>query len=186
VPKNRLNLSISCLILLHKHVYFLDLILLWPVTYFKDIKAKSYGIGSQTKLLHQPMDHKTNRSHLLYQHRAYDSYAHVYGPYGLYPEKFLKGSDLMPRFPSNLADPSPVNTPNNLRLGELHFGHHFHASFTSSTLSSQTLATGQSQGRSETSEALSPERRQGSKHNNSTGQQLEFDYLFLLYSLLFR
>jgi hypothetical protein len=127
VPKNRLKLLISCLILLHKHVYFLDLILLCPVTYFRDIKPNSYGIRSQTELLRQPMDYGTNKSRLLHLHKAYDPYAPAYGSYGLYLEKISKkGSDLIPRFPSNLANLSPINTPSSLRLGELHFGHHFH------------------------------------------------------------
>jgi hypothetical protein len=134
-------------------LYFLDLILLWPVIYFRDIKPKNYEIRSQTELSRQPMDHETNRSRLLHLHRAYDPYTPAYRSYGLYPEKISKeGSDLIPQFPFNLTDPSPINTPSSLGLGELHFDHHFHASFTSSTPSPQTLATGQSQRRSETSE----------------------------------
>jgi hypothetical protein len=46
VPKNRLKLLILCFILLHMHVYFLDLILFWLVVYFRDIKSKSCEIGS--------------------------------------------------------------------------------------------------------------------------------------------
>jgi hypothetical protein len=83
VPKNRLKLSISYFILLHKYVYFLDLIMLWSITYFKDIKPKSRGIGSQTELSRQSMDHGTNRSRLLHLHRAYD-------PYEFYPIKDLQ------------------------------------------------------------------------------------------------
>jgi hypothetical protein len=112
VPKNKLKLSISYFILLHKHILFLDLILLWSITYFRDIKPKSYGIGSQTELPRQLTDHGTNGSRLPHQHRAYDLYAPAYGPYGLYSEKICKDdSNLMPRFPSNLADPHPINAP---------------------------------------------------------------------------
>jgi hypothetical protein len=83
----------------------LDLILLWPVTYFRDIKPKNYGIGSQTEFSRQLTDHGTNRSRLPHLHRVYDSYS-------LYPEKISKeGGDLRSRFPSNLADPSPINPP---------------------------------------------------------------------------
>jgi hypothetical protein len=91
----------------------------------------------------------------------------------------------MPRFPSNLADSSPINLPSNLELGELHFDHYLHTTFTSSTPPSQTQAVGQSQGRFETSEARSPERRRRSNQKTSTWQHPEFDYLFFLYSLLF-
>jgi hypothetical protein len=45
---------------LYMHVYFLDLILLWFVAYFRDIKPKSCGIGSWTELQRQPTDHMTN------------------------------------------------------------------------------------------------------------------------------
>jgi hypothetical protein len=41
MSKNKLKHPISCLILLHMHVYFLDLILLWPVAYFREIKSKT-------------------------------------------------------------------------------------------------------------------------------------------------
>jgi hypothetical protein len=89
-------------------------------------------------------------------------------------------------FLSNLADPPPIYFVQQPRVRELHFGYQLHLSFISPTLSPQTLTTGQSQRRSETSEARSPEMRQGTKQKTSIGQHLEFDYLFLLYSLLFR
>jgi hypothetical protein len=127
VPKNRLKLPISCLILLHMHVYFLDLILLWHVIYFREIKPKCLEIGSWTKLSHQLTDHRPNPSRMPQPHSAYDPYAPTYGPYGLHPEKISKDDiDLMPRFPSNLVDPL-IYIPQQPRvLDELHFGHHLH------------------------------------------------------------
>jgi hypothetical protein len=105
-------------------------------------------------------------------HIAYDPYALAYRLYELYLEKISKeGSELISRFPYNLANPHPINLP---------VAHHFHLSFTSSTLSPQTLATGQSQRWSKTSAAQSPERRQGSKQKTDTRQHPEFDYLYYL------
>jgi hypothetical protein len=117
VPKNRIKLSISCLILLHMHVYFLDLIPLWSITYFREIKPKRLGIGSWTKFSRQLTDHRPNPSRMPQPQSAYNPYVPAYGPYGLHSEKISKdGSDLMPRFPSNLVDPLLYILPTTLGL----------------------------------------------------------------------
>jgi hypothetical protein len=142
---------------------------------FQGYQVKSYGIGSWTELQRQPTDHRTNWSRLPHLHRAYDPYAGVWA---------LSGKDLQrwQRFNAvilfQLGRSPTYKFASILGFRELHFGHHFHVSFISSTPTLQTLATDQSQRRSETSEARSPEGRQRSKQKTITGQHPKFDYFF--------
>jgi hypothetical protein len=61
--------------------------------------------------------------------------------------------------PFQLGWSPSYKSTSSLGFHEFYFGHHFHLSFIFSTLSPQTLATDQSQRRSEISAARSPERR---------------------------